>query len=74
MLKQVIQVIQKYSEKQDINEDSKLKEIGIDSLQVIEILLDLEDTFNVNIPDNDNTPFFTVKELADYIAKLKEGA
>jgi len=74
MREKIIEIIKKYSEEKEITDETLLKDTGIDSLQVIEILMDLEDEFGINIPESDDTPFFTVRDLIDYVNKLKEGA
>ena len=74
MREKTIEIIKKYSEEKEITDETLLKDTGIDSLQVIEILMDLEDEFGINIPESDDTPFFTVRDLIDYVNKLKEGA
>lgn len=47
-----------------IIEDSVLKdELGIDSLDIVEIVMDLEEMFNCTIPDEDYDNARTVKDL-----------
>lgn len=47
-----------------ITEDSVLKdELGIDSLDIVEIVMDLEEMFNCSIPDEDYDNARTVKDL-----------
>ncbi|TAK90367.1 MAG: acyl carrier protein [Burkholderiaceae bacterium] len=38
----------------DIHADSTLESLGLDSLNVIELLFDLEDEFGITIPDDAN--------------------
>lgn len=52
----------------DINLETNLKEdLSIDSLDAIEIIMALEDEFNVEISDEVAERLSTVGELADYI-------
>lgn len=46
-------------------------DLGADSLDLVEILMTLEDEFNVSIPDEDVPTIKTVKDLADYIESHK---
>ena len=38
----------------DINPDARLEDIGIDSLGVAELIFDIEDRFNITIPDSED--------------------
>lgn len=38
---------------QEITPDSSLRELGLDSMQAIELLFAIEDTFAVSLPDED---------------------
>jgi acyl carrier protein len=47
-----------------ITEDSVLKdELGIDSLDIVEIVMDLEEMFKCTIPDEDYENARTIKDL-----------
>ena len=48
------------------------KDLSIDSLAVMDIILDLEDRFEVSIPINTVAEIHTVRELADAILRLRE--
>ncbi|MFM9368743.1 acyl carrier protein [Streptomyces sp. Da 82-17] len=38
---------------QELTADSPLRELGLDSMQAIEVLFAVEDTFGVTLPDDD---------------------
>ncbi len=42
-------------------------DLGADSLDVVEILMSIEDEFDIEIPDSEIENIRTVGELADYI-------
>jgi acyl carrier protein len=47
-----------------INDDSSLKDnLGIDSLDIVEIVMDLEEMFNCTIPYEDYEHAMTVKDV-----------
>jgi acyl carrier protein len=48
------------------------RDLSIDSLAVMDIILDLEDRFEVAIPINAVAEIHTVRELVDAILKLRE--
>ncbi len=57
-----------------INEDeitsgSKFKEdLDFDSLDTVEMVMELEEAFNLEITDEDAEKFVTVKDVLDYVA------
>ncbi len=58
-------------ERSNISMDSTLKELGIQSLDAVQILFELEDHFNITMPDRD--PDFdteSVKGLVETVQKL----
>jgi acyl carrier protein len=71
----VIGLIQKKLpvEKQALNRTDRLKDLGIDSLTVVELIFDLEEKFNIQLPynANDSQPEFeTVGEVVDAIRNI----
>ena len=57
----------------DVEEDtitsatSISEDLGADSLDVVDMLMSLEDEFNVEIPDDEITKIHTVGELVTYL-------
>jgi acyl carrier protein len=51
-------------------ESDLVADLGFDSLQVLEVIAELEDRFDVSIPMNVVAEIQTVDELADTILKL----
>ncbi len=47
-------------------------DLGADSLDAVEIIMDLEDCFGITISDEATEQIKTVKDLVDYIEKSKE--
>lgn len=60
-------------EQLDVAEDevtpqaSFIDDLGADSLDVVELVMGLEEEFDVNIPDEDAEKITTVQEAVDYI-------
>jgi acyl carrier protein len=44
-----------------------VEDLGADSLSVVEIVMAVEEEFDIQIPDEDSEQLFTVKDLQDYI-------
>jgi len=55
-----------------IQPESSFQELGIDSLDGINILFAVENEFNINIPDEAAQTIRSVREMVDGIAKLIE--
>ena len=56
-----------------IAEESSFQELGIDSLDGINILFALENEFNINIPDDQAQNIRTVHDAVEGVRKLMEG-
>ena len=55
-----------------ITPESSLKEMKIDSLDVVEIIMKIEDAFEIEIPDEKFKDFHNLGDIADYIKSVKE--
>ncbi len=58
-------------EKQVTLEASFIEDLGADSLDTVELVMDLEEHFEIEIPDEDAEKFRTVKDAVDYITAKK---
>lgn len=47
--------------------DDPLKDLGLDSLDVVELVMELEEEFDINIPDEDAERIQTVADLIRYL-------
>lgn len=59
----------KVAHKEVINDNDKIRELGLDSLDVVELLLELEEQYDVHFDDVDMSNLVTVKDLMDEIEK-----
>ena len=71
----VIAIIRKKvpGEKQDVKLTDKLTDLGIESIDALEMIFDLEEKFGIQIPYNANsaaTDFATVGDVVNAIQKL----
>ncbi len=48
-----------------------LEDLGADSLDVVELIMSLEDEFNVSISDNDAAELYTVGRIVEYLENLQ---
>jgi len=51
------------------NEASFLEDLGADSLDVVELIMEMEEKFGIQIPDEDAEKIKTVQDAIDYIKK-----
>jgi acyl carrier protein len=56
-----------------VTADSTFEELGIDSLDGINILFAVENEFNINIPDDAAQNIRSVRDVVEGIASLLEG-
>jgi len=50
--------------------DSEFEQLGIDSMDAVEILFALENEFDINIPDDEVRSVRNVRQMCEGIAKL----
>lgn len=50
---------------------SFIDDLGADSLDIVELIMDIEDEFDLEIPDEEAENITTVQEAVDYIEKNK---
>ncbi len=55
-------------ESQITNDAHFIDDLGADSLDTVELILSLEETFNISIPDEDAEKLETVGKAMEYIA------
>ncbi len=64
-------------EQLDVDEDmvqldtNLMKDLEADSLDAVEIILGIEEAFDLEIPDEDAEKFETVQDLVDYVESQK---
>ena len=57
-------------EKAQVKLDANLAtDLGADSLDVVELVMAIEEGFNIEIPDEEASKIGTVQDVVDYIAK-----
>lgn len=52
-------------------ETNLISQLSIDSIKLLNLVMEIEDTFDVSIPINALADVQTVKELADLVHKIK---
>ncbi|EAK0248692.1 MULTISPECIES: acyl carrier protein [Campylobacter] len=53
-------------------ESKIIEDLGADSLDVVELIMALEEKFEVEIPDSDAEKLIKIEDVVNYIANLKK--
>ena len=61
-------------QEQVTNDASFVDDLGADSLDVVELVMQFEEAFDLEIPDEDAEKIKTVKDAVDYIEKNQKAA
>lgn len=69
MYNEVLDYILKHQHINEDNLNSTFDELGIDSLDSIELVMDLEKEFKITIPDQDVDSFETPQDVLNYFKK-----
>jgi acyl carrier protein len=62
-------VTKKGVEAEKVNIDSSFEELGMDSLDAVELVADMEEIFDVNIPNTDLQNFKTIRQAVEGLQK-----
>lgn len=57
-----------------VTDEATFKELGVDSLDAVEIAMKLEEEFEIEIPDEDAKEITSVKAAVEYIERVLESA
>ena len=59
---------------EQVTDDSNLtNDFGADSLDKVELIMNLEEVLEIEIPDDDSEQLQTVKEVIEFVKKIKIG-
>ncbi len=67
ILEKLNEIVRKKVASGDINLDSRLTDLGLDSLDKAEILIDIEETFGFEFSEEEMEKIQTVNDLVTYI-------
>lgn len=68
MFEKIKEILLQYTEVTTINETSMLQaDLGLNSLEMVEIVIAFEDAFHIEISDRDLTKFVSVKDIVEYL-------
>lgn len=59
-------------EQSSISEDATLQNLGADSLDIIEIIMNIEEQFLIHIDDEKAEKLKTIQDVIEYVQELRE--
>lgn len=60
---------------EDVSENARfVDDLGADSLDIVELIMEMEEEFDVEIPDEDIEKMLTVMDVVTYIKKMSKKA
>ncbi len=69
IFEKIVAALSEYKEAGEITPDTSFEELGLDSLDLVELLMSLEDTFGVTLEPDESIK--TIKDLVSYIEKAQ---
>ena len=66
-----VEILENKVGKKEITLETNLRSLGIDSLDLVEIVMDLEDKFEIEFSNEELNEFKTVSDVIDAIEKRK---
>ena len=70
----VFQALEEFGAEPDqISPDADFESLDVDSLDLVELVVELEDSYGVRIPDEEAAKILTVGQAADFVAAHAAG-
>ena len=68
-MKKIKEIISRQTDidEEKLSENTTIEDVVADSLDVVEMLMEIEEAFDIDIPDEDEKKLSTVGELCNYI-------
>ena len=67
VLTDILRNVLDIQEEQIKDNSNFVKDLGADSLTVVEIVMEIEEEFDIEVPDDEAELLLTVKDLRDYV-------
>ena len=61
------------SKEEAVTNASFIDDLGADSLDIVELVMTLEETFDIEIPDDDAEKMQTISDAIDYLKERVDG-
>ena len=67
--KEILEAFEKIAKGKEVKLDSNLKELGLDSLDVVDLLMDLEEKHEIEFDNEEMTSLVTVRDVVAAVEK-----
>ena len=72
LVNEVLANFQKIAKNKEVTLESNVKELGLDSLDIVDLLMDMEEKYNIEFKNEEMTELVTVNDVVKAIeSKLK---
>jgi acyl carrier protein len=72
LVNEVLANFQKIAKNKEVTLESNVKELGLDSLDIVDLLMDMEEKYNIEFENEEMTELVTVNDVVKAIeSKLK---
>lgn len=72
LVNEVLANFQKIAKNKEVTLESNVKELGLDSLDIVDLLMDMEEKYNIEFENEEMTELVTVNDVIKAIeSKLK---
>ena len=72
MLERIKELVQKRSSVKDIKEDDKLSDLDMDSLDLVAVMIEIEEEFNVEFTSEEILDIKTIKDVIKLIERKRK--
>ena len=69
---QIVKELKAKGAKGSITKTTEFKSLGLDSLDLMDMIVELEDKLDIRVPDDKLTSLRTISDLMDVIEELKK--
>ena len=67
MLEKIAEILSKYTNENITEESMLISDLGLTSFDLVSIIMEFEDKFNIEIADREIHKFILVKDIVNYI-------
>ena len=72
MFDQVKDILSRYTDEEITPESSIMADLGLTSFDLVSIVAEFEDEFDIEVPDRDILGFVTIQDVMDYLEENAE--
>ena len=70
LVNEVLANFQKIAKNKEVTLESNVKELGLDSLDIVDLLMDMEEKYNIEFKNEEMTELVTVNDVVNRVKKF----